>query len=151
MTEAQAIPSRAMAPVAEPQEIHYGRTGKPHSARYKWGVLGIGIGAQAAFSAAFQGIPTAGSFLALAYHLNTGQLGVVLAAVTFGIFASDVFWGILSDRVGERRVLITGMSGTTLALGAVTLFLTPHGNSAPSYLLLAVVLLLAGAMGGCVN
>ncbi|HEX6354168.1 MFS transporter [Actinophytocola sp.] len=152
MTDTQAIPSRATAPpVAEPPEPQVGRSGKAHSPRYKWGVLGIGIGAQAAFSAAFQGIPTAGSFLALAYHLNTGQLAIVLAAVTFGIFASDVFWGILSDRIGERKVLITGMGGTTLALGVVTLFLTPSGNSVPSHWMLAFVLLLAGALGGCVN
>lgn len=149
MTEqAQALPSRAPAP---PVEIQVGRSGKVHSPRYKWSVLGIGIGAQAAFSAAFQGIPTAGSFLALAYHLSTGQLGIVLAAVTFGIFVSDVFWGILSDRIGERTVLIVGMSGTTIALGVVTLFLTPSEGSIPSYWALAIVLMVAGALGGCVN
>ncbi|MER5640155.1 MFS transporter [Kitasatospora sp. NPDC002227] len=128
-----------------------GRSGKVHSARYKWGILGIGIGAQAAFSATFQGIPTSGSILQQAYRLTTGQLGLILAAVTAGIFITDVFWGILSDRIGERKVLITGLSGTTIALAAVTVFLVPHGGVVPSYTALAVVLFLAGALGGCVN
>ena len=128
-----------------------GLSGKSHSANYMWGILAIGIFAQAAFSAAFQGIPTAGSFLQLAYHLTTYELGIVLAAVTGGIFITDIFWGILSDWIGERKVLIIGMLGTTLALGAITIFLVPSNGFVPPYQLLALVLLLTGALGGCVN
>jgi len=139
-------------PAPQPgEERLVGRSGRRHSPRYRWGILGIGIGAQAAFSTAFQGIPTAGSLLQSAYHLTTGQLGVVLAAVTCGIAVTDVFWGILSDRIGERRVLITGLSGTTVAFGLVTAFLAPSPGAAPAYWALAGVLLLAGALGGCVN
>jgi MFS family permease len=134
-----------------PTEATTGRSGKVHTPRYKWGVLAIGIGAQAAFSAAFQGIPTSGSILQVAYHLTTGQLGIVLAGVTCGIFLTDVFWGMLSDRIGERIVLIVGLSGTTITLGVVAAFLVPDHGSVPSYLPLAGTLLLAGALGGCVN
>lgn len=139
------------APVAQPEEILIGRSGKTHSPRYKWGILGIGIFAQAAFSAAFQGIPTSGSLLQTAYELSASQLGVVLAAVTAGIFITDVFWGIMADRIGERKVLITGLTGTTLALAAVTFWLVPSGSAIPSYVALSVVLFMAGALGGCVN
>ncbi|GAA2138636.1 MFS transporter [Kitasatospora kazusensis] len=128
-----------------------GQSGKAHSPNYKWGILGIGILAQAAFSAAFQGIPTSGSQLQSAYHLSASQLGLVLAAVTCGAFITDVFWGIMSDRVGERKVLITGLTGTTLALAAVTAFLVPDHGRVPSYLVLAVMLFLTGALGGSVN
>lgn len=141
----------ATAPGGAPAEPTVGRSGKAHSSRYKWGILGIGIGAQAAFSATFQGIPTSGSILQQAYRLTTGQLGIVMAAVTCGIFITDVFWGILSDRIGERKVLITGLSGTTLALAAVTAFLVPSHGAVPSYIALAVVLFMAGALGGSVN
>jgi MFS family permease len=143
-------PTATGGPAAAP-EITTGRTGKTHSSRYKWGVLGIGIGAQAAFSAAFQGIPTSGSILQDAYHLTTGQLGVVLAAVTCGVALTDVFWGILSDRIGERRVLIVGLGGTTVALAVVTAFLVPGGGKTPVYWALALALLFVGALGGCVN
>ncbi|TAK72028.1 MAG: MFS transporter [Gammaproteobacteria bacterium] len=132
-------------------EIRIGRSGKSHSANYMWVVLVIGIVAQAAFSAAFQGIPTSGSFLQSAYHLTTSQLSIVLAAITGGIFITDVFWGIISDRIGERKVLMVGMTGTTLALAAVTIFLVPNQGSVPSYWMLALILFLAGALGGCVN
>ncbi|MFC5908057.1 MFS transporter [Streptacidiphilus monticola] len=145
----QQIPAVAAPPPSD--EILLGRSGKAHGPRYKWGILGIGIGAQAAFSAAFQGIPTSGSLLQSAYRLSASQLGLVLAAVTCGIFVTDVFWGIMSDRIGERRVLITGLSGTTLALAAVTVFLVPGGGAVPAYGALAAVLFLAGALGGCVN
>ncbi|WP_441249472.1 MFS transporter [Kitasatospora sp. McL0602] len=151
----QQVQTAPAPPAGAPADSSFGpsvgRSGKVHSARYKWGILGIGIGAQAAFSATFQGIPTSGSILQQAYRLTTGQLGIVLAAVTAGIFITDVFWGILSDRIGERKVLITGLSGTTIALAAVTAFLVPHGGVVPSYTALAVVLFLAGALGGCVN
>lgn len=146
----EAIGGTAPAPV-EPIEIRTGRSGTVHSGRYKWGVLGIGIGAQAAFSAAFQGIPTSGSILQGAYHLSVAQLGVVLAAVTFGIAVTDVFWGMLSDRIGERKVLITGLSGTTITLGAVAAFLVPTHSTVPAYWALAIVLFMSGALGGCVN
>ena len=132
-------------------EVVVGRTGKVHPARYRWTVLGIGIFAQAAFSAAFQGVPTSGSILQAAYGYSISELGLVLAAITGGIFVTDVFWGVLSDRIGERRVLLIGLSGTTLALAYVTAFLVPSAGVAPAAWALAAVLFLSGAMGGCVN
>ncbi|MEY9843031.1 MFS transporter [Streptacidiphilus sp. MAP5-3] len=147
-SSAAAVTSSA---TAAPPDIITGRSGRTHSARYKWGILGVGIGAQAAFSAAFQGIPTSGSLLQNAYRLSPAELGLVMAAVTCGIFITDVFWGIVSDRIGERKVLITGLTGTVLALAAVTVFLVPNGGAVPSYVALAAVLFLAGAFGGCVN
>jgi MFS family permease len=152
MSQQPQAATRSAAPeAAEPREVLAGRTGKLHSPNYKWGILSIGIGAQAAFSAAFQGIPTAGSILALAYHLSISSLGVVLAAMTCGIAVTDVFWGMLSDRIGERKVLITGLTGTTVIFALVTAFFSPTHTRTPSHWALAGMLLLAGALGGCVN
>jgi MFS family permease len=147
----QSASRLAAQSVPGPSGIILGRTGKSHSPRHKWGILAIGIGAQAAFSAAFQGIPTAGSILQLAYHFSVSQLGIVLAAMTCGIALTDVFWGSLSDRIGERKVLVTGLSGTTITFVAVTVFFVPTHTRTPSHWALAAVLLLAGALGGCVN
>ncbi len=138
------------SPTTVPEQL-VGRSGQVHSPRYRWHILAIGIVAQAAFSAAFQGIPTSGTLLQMAYGFSATELGVVLAAVTGGIFVTDVFWGVLSDRIGERTVLIVGMSGTTITLGAVTAFLVPTADATPTYIALAVVLFLSGALGGCVN
>jgi predicted MFS family arabinose efflux permease len=128
-----------------------GRSGKVHRTHYKWRILGIGIGAQAAFSTAFQGIPTVGSILQNSYHFSLSQVGIVVGAITCGIAVTDVFWGMLSDRIGERRVLITGLSGITVALASVTAFLVPSHSAAPAYWALAAAMFCAGALGGSIN
>lgn len=152
-TRTSSAASSAAAPpsAAAAGQVLTGRNGKPHSPRYMWGILAVGIGAQAAFSAAFQGIPTVGAQLQRAYGYTDSQLGYVLAAVAGGIFITDVFWGIAADRFGERRILIGGLAGTTLCLTVAAAFLTPADGHWVSPLLLAGVLLLAGGLGGCVN
>ncbi|WNM35897.1 MFS transporter [Streptomyces sp. Li-HN-5-11] len=143
--DAKAPVDRTAAP------LPVGRSGRTHSPHYKWGILGIGIAAQAAFSAAFQGIPMAGVVLQSDYRYSTGQLGIVVAALTCGAALTEVIWGLLTDRFGERTVLITGLTGTTVCLAAATVLLVPTAHHTPSVWLLSAVLLLAGALGGCVN
>ncbi|MES4888652.1 MFS transporter [Streptomyces sp. NPDC096012] len=145
----QQITTAPVAHTAVPLPV--GRSGKTHSPQYKWGILGIGIIAQAAFSAAFQGIPMASAVLQSDYHYSTGQLGLVLAALTCGAAVTEIVWGVLTDRFGERAVLVTGLAGTTVSLGAATAFLVPTTGYTPPSWLLSAVLLLAGALGGCVN
>ncbi|CAL2057732.1 MFS transporter [Streptomyces sp. TR1341] len=145
----QQLTTSPVAPAATPLPV--GRSGRTHSPRYKWGILGIGVVAQAAFSAAFQGIPMASAVLQSDYHYSTGQLGLVLAALTCGAAVTEIIWGLLTDRFGERMVLITGLAGTTACLAAATAFLVPTGGYTPPSWLLSAVLLLAGALGGCVN
>jgi len=43
------------------------------------------------------------------------------------------------------------MTGMTLTLAAITMFLTPSHGALPAYQVLAAVLFLVGALGGCVN
>jgi sugar phosphate permease len=43
------------------------------------------------------------------------------------------------------------MLGTTVALAIITIFLVPNNGFIPAYWLLALILLLSGAFGGCVN
>ncbi|WP_370947275.1 MFS transporter [Amycolatopsis sp. cg5] len=137
-------------PVTTPTETALKRK-KPHGANYRWAVLAIGFGAQAAFSVAFQGIPVAGPLMQTAYQLTTGQLGLVLSFMSLGIAVSDVVWGIVSDRIGERKVLVAGMVGLTVVLGLISAFLVPSGGQIPTIALLSLGLLVAGALGGSVN
>jgi len=42
--------------------------------------------------------------------------GMVTSAFAFAEFSAGVFWGRLSDRIGRKPVLLTGMAGTGLSM-----------------------------------
>ncbi|KAL9127061.1 MAG: hypothetical protein Q9217_003990 [Psora testacea] len=43
-------------------------------------------------------------------------VGMVTSAFAFAEFSSGVFWGRISDRVGRKPVLVTGLAGTALSM-----------------------------------
>ncbi|MEU3510448.1 MFS transporter [Streptomyces longwoodensis] len=53
-------------------------------------------------------LPAVPAVLQSDYHYSTGQLGLVLAALTCGAAVTEIVWGLLTDRFGERAVLVTG-------------------------------------------
>ncbi|MEU8587604.1 MFS transporter [Streptomyces sp. NPDC048664] len=122
-----------------------------YGTRHRWVILGIGIASQAAFSAAFQGIPTTSTAMRSAYHLTNGRLGIVLAAVSLGIAISEVPWGMWTDRFGERRILLTGLLSTGVVLALMAGAVVPGGGAVPALGPLGAGLLLVGVLGGSVN
>lgn len=85
---------------------------------YRWTILGVGVAAQASLSALQQGMPALGPVLREAYGLSLSQVGVVLAAASWGILATLLFWGWLADRTSERVVISTGLGLAGVALVA---------------------------------
>lgn len=65
--------------------------------------------------------------------------GMVTSAFTFAEFCAGVFWGRLSDRIGRKPVLLTGLAGTAIS---VLIF-----GFAPNL----AVALIARALGGLLN
>ncbi|WP_341313277.1 MFS transporter [Paraburkholderia sp. IMGN_8] len=128
-----------------------GRASGERAASHRWKVLGVGFAANASFSAAFSGIPTTAVFLRSGYHLNNGGLGLVLGMLGLGIAVSELPWGLLTDRWGDRRVLLLGLGATAAALAAMALFVVPAGTHVPGVSMLALGLLLVGLLGGSVN
>ncbi|APA85849.1 MFS transporter [Paraburkholderia sprentiae WSM5005] len=120
-------------------------------AEHRWKVLGVGFAANASFSAAFSGIPTTAVFLRSDYHLANHGLGLVLGMLGLGIAVSELPWGLLTDRWGDRRVLLLGLLSTAAALAGLALFVSPGGARAPGIVPLALGLLLVGLLGGSVN
>ncbi|MBB5416747.1 MFS transporter [Paraburkholderia atlantica] len=120
-------------------------------ARHRWKVLGVGFAANASFSAAFSGIPTTAVFLRSDYHLGNHGLGLVLGMLGLGIAVSELPWGLLTDRWGDRRVLLLGLLSTAAALAGLALFVSPGGAQVPGIVPLALGLLLVGLLGGSVN
>ena len=66
-------------------------------------------------------------------------VGMVTSAFAFAEFSSGVVWGRISDRVGRKPVLITGLAGTALSMMVF--------GFAPSL----PVALLGRALGGLLN
>ena len=92
------------------------RAVRERTASHRWKVLGVGFAANASFSAAFSGIPTTAVFLRSGYHLDNDGLGLVLGMLGLGIAVSELPWGLLTDRWGDRRVLLLGLLSTAAAL-----------------------------------
>ncbi|KAI9786546.1 MAG: hypothetical protein M1816_007870 [Peltula sp. TS41687] len=65
--------------------------------------------------------------------------GMVTSAFTFAEFSAGVFWGRLSDRIGRKPVLISGLAGTGLSM-----LVFGFARNLP-------VALLARALGGLLN
>ncbi|WP_395070481.1 MFS transporter [Paraburkholderia silvatlantica] len=120
-------------------------------AAHRWNVLAVGVAANASFAAALGGIPATGVLLRSDYRIGTGELGVVLGMLGLGIVLGELPWGLLTDRWGDRRVLVTGLSTTALALVAMALWGAPAGAHAPGATALAVGLLALGLLGASVN
>jgi sugar phosphate permease len=110
---------------------------------YRWVVLAAGTLAQASFSASSVGLPALGPALKSHYGLTLSETGVVLAAIGIGMLFTLLPWGLVADRVDERWVIATGLTGAAGALAAAS---ATHGYGAVTGTLVA-----AGALGASVN
>jgi MFS family permease len=130
-------------------------THPPHSPsfspRHRWKVLAAGVAANAAFSVAFSGIPMTAVLMRTGYRLDNATLGLVLGLMGLGIAVSELPWGLLTDRWGDRPVLLTGLGATAMALAAMALWASPDAQHIPGLGLLGAGLLLVGLLGGSVN
>ncbi len=136
---------RVAVPLEESAESseHGPRIGSRAVSRYRWTILALGTGAQAAYSAVFLGIPVLAPALRVEYDLSLPEVGLVIAAVNVGSIVTLLPWGLLADRVGERSVLATGLAGASLALVAAAF--------APSFGVFVTAIVFAGALGASVN
>jgi sugar phosphate permease len=106
-------------------------------------VLAAGTLAQASFSATSVGLPALSPTLKSDYGLTLTETGVVLAAVGIGMLFTLLAWGLVADRVDERWVIATGLTG---AAGLLVVASTTHSFAAVTVTLVGV-----GALGASVN
>ncbi|MGH7777067.1 MAG: MFS transporter [Candidatus Dormibacterales bacterium] len=107
--------------------------------RYRWVVLGVGAGAQAALSASAYGLSAIAPAIRSRYGLDLVQTGTVLTAVMAGMALTNLLWGAATDRFGEAKTLLGGLAGAAAALiGAAFV---------PGYLSLLAALVAAGMLG----
>lgn len=120
-------------------------------AGHRWKVLGVGVVANASFSAAAAGIPTTAVWLRSGYHLSTADLGLALGSMGLGVALSELPWGLLTDRWGDRPVLLTGLLGTAAMLAAMAWLVAPSTAGVPALGWLVLALCVVGMLGGSVN
>jgi sugar phosphate permease len=111
--------------------------------RYRYVVLAVGFGAQAAFAASLFSFAVLSPALADRFDVGLGALGVAIAASSGGLTLTLLGWGLLTDRVGERVVVSVGLSGAALLLAVAA--------TADSFWLLVALVTLAGMVGAAVN
>jgi sugar phosphate permease len=111
--------------------------------RYRWVVLAAGTLAQATFSATSVGLPALSPALKSHYGLTLTQTGVVLAGVGIGMLFTLLPWGLVADRVDERWVIATGLTGAAALLVIAS---TTEG-----FLTVTATLVGVGALGASVN
>ncbi|HET9673174.1 MAG TPA: MFS transporter [Gaiellaceae bacterium] len=68
------------------------------------------MGAQASFSTITLGLPAMAPALREAYDLDLKGVGLFLAAEWVGLTIALLPWGLVTDRIGERRALASGLS-----------------------------------------
>lgn len=124
---------------------------KARGASHRWKVLGVGVAANASFAAAFSGIPATAVWIRSDYRIDTGTLGLLLGMLGLGIVLSELPWGMLTDRWGDRRVLLTGLGSTAAALIVMTAWCVPHAAHVPGAHALGAGFLAIGLLGGSVN
>ena len=120
---------------------------------YRWFVLGIGVLAQATFAMSFAGIPITGILMRDAYHFSLYELGFVLGAMGLGVAASEIIWGILTDKLGDKKVLILGLWSSAIMYALIAISLTPEASlgGGVKYLHLGAALVVTGAFSGSIN
>jgi MFS family permease len=106
-------------------------------------VLAAGTVAQTSFAAIGIGLPAIAPAIRDTFGLSLAEVGAVLSGHWLGTLVTLLPWGFLTDRIGERIVLGTG-------LGACGLLLVAAGW-AETFWQLYLLLFLAGAAGASVN
>ncbi len=111
--------------------------------RYRWAVLAAGTAAQTAYSAIWFSVAVMAPSLRDQENLSLAQTGLLISSSLVGSLATLLLWGVATDRVGERPVIVVGLSlcgASLLVAGQV------HG-----FWPLAGLLAFAGAAGASVQ
>ena len=106
-------------------------------------MLAAGTAAQASFSTITLGLPAMAPALREEYDLGLQGVGVFLAAEWIGLTLALLPWGLVTDRVGERRALAFGLACCGVLVASMGLF--------ESALAAGAVLAVAAAAGASVQ
>ncbi len=87
----------------------------------RWRVLALMTTAQAGASVIQQALGSLSPILVASFALSKAQLGIIFTALMFGSASFTAAAGVLTDRFGERRMVLYSGIAMTIALLAATL------------------------------
>ncbi|RUY48371.1 MFS transporter [Mesorhizobium sp. M7A.F.Ca.CA.001.13.2.1] len=76
---------------------------------------------------------------------------MALGLLGLGVALSELPWGLLTDRWGDRRVLLIGLGATAAWLLVMAMLVVPTKAGTPDVTLLSASLFITGLLGGSVN
>ncbi len=85
------------------------------SGRHRWAMLGVSTFAQAAAAVTIHGPAFLIPSLVRERGLSLAAAGTVSAMSLMGVLCCLIPWGLVVDRVGEKFVLLAGLTGTAIA------------------------------------
>lgn len=115
------------------------KVGAPTSAErhYRWTILSILVAAQAAAAQAGQGLPTMSPMIESGLRLTKAELGIFMSIFNSVQVASVMPTGWLTDKIGVRKVLPSGLALLGLSLAALYL-ISSIGTAVPALLLAGI-------------
>jgi len=90
----------------------------------RWRVLALMTTAQAGASVVQQALGSLSPILVATFAISKAQLGVIFTALMFGSATFTAAAGVLTDRFGERRLVL--YSGIAMAMALTAATLVPH-------------------------
>ena len=113
------------------------------SSRRRWMMLAVSMAAQGASALYANGAAFLIPVLHDGRHLSLASAGVLVAMPTLGFVLTLIAWGALVDRIGERRVLVSGLLITAAAAAGAAL--------SSAYVVIGGFLLLGGMAAASTN
>ena len=80
-----------------------------------WRILGLAVLAQFGVSVVDQGLPTLNGFVKAELGVSAALAGLAVSSFAFGKIFGSYAAGVAADRLGERRVIVSG----ALAVGTL--------------------------------
>ncbi|WOO87792.1 MFS transporter [Mollicutes bacterium LVI A0039] len=118
---------------------------------YKWIILIIGVLAQITFSIGFSGIAVSSVIMQEVYKFEVNQLGFVLGCMGLGVALSEMIWGVVTDKIGDKAVLLIGLFLMAISYAYIAYMCVPVAGYYPDYRYLGGMLIITGMVGGSIN
>ncbi|MXV45186.1 MFS transporter [Saccharibacter sp. 17.LH.SD] len=116
----------------------------------KWLTLLTGTTSQIVFSFLYTGIVVSEYNLRHIYGISLYDIGIQLSFLSLGVILSEIPWGMMSDKFGDKPVLLLGLSGLVISLLLFS-FIRSYVVGSDINVLISLTFLSIGVFGASIN